>query len=470
MKVAFCASEVFPFAKTGGLADVAGALPLALQHFGVESMIFMPRYQCVSKQRFNIKPVTETISKTTLPQGIDVYFVESDEYFNRDGLYVGAYGDYPDNLDRFQFFCLKVLEFLRDSSLEVDVIHCHDWQTALIPVFLKEQFFSDRKLSQVKTLLTLHNLAFQGVFPKAEFAKLGLSPRLLTDDVFGFHGKINLLKAGIVIADKVSTVSATYAKEILTKEFGCGLEEVLKRKRNGISGIINGLDYEVWDPSTDTDLAKTYDAHGFAAAKAFNKMTLQKKFGLKQDDETPVFGFVGRLSHQKGVDLVLDSMDDMSKMGAQVIIQGVGEGKYRDALLAKSRRCPENLAIHTDFDEKTAHLVYGGSDFFLMPSTFEPCGLSQMISLRYGTAPIVYRTGGLADTVAAFNPVQQKGNGFVFIEYSVSAFLNEVRKAVAIFKDKKNMRRLIENAFKSDFRWDNSATEYIEVYQCLSSV
>jgi starch synthase len=468
MKVALCASEVFPFAKTGGLADVVGALPLALEHVGVDSVVFMPRYKEISKEKFQITPITKGISKTKLSPKIDVFLIENEEYYGRDGLYVGAYGDYPDNLDRFKFFSRKVLEYIKDSYLKVDILHCHDWQTALIPVYLKEKFAKDKKLSKIKSMLTLHNLAFQGVFSAGEYPKLELNNRLFNDKIFEFYGKVNLLKAGIVYADKVTTVSRSYAKEILTKEFGCGLEGVLLNRKDGVAGIVNGLDYEIWDPAKDRVLEKTYSPENYMN-KGLNKVTLQSKFGLKQEKDTPVFGFVGRLSHQKGVDLILDAIDEMCKMKLQLIIQGIGDGRYHEALVKKSKRYSKQVAIHTDFDERTAHLVYGGSDFFLMPSTYEPCGLSQMISLRYGTVPIVSRTGGLTDTVISFNPNSGKGNGFVFSDYTVSGFLNEIRKAVAVYNDKKNMPRVISNAFLSDFRWDNSAREYIKVYQCLSS-
>jgi len=468
MNVLFCASEVFPFAKTGGLADVCGTLPLALEKLGVNVSVALPRYKCVDPKKFNLKKLNKDVSTTKIGNNIEVYFIENEKYFNRDGLYGNAQGDYPDNLDRFLFYCRKTLELIKELSHKTNIIHCHDWQTALIPVYLKTLLKKDPFYKKMKSILTIHNLAFQGLFPREEYPKLNLDSNLFGIDGFEFYGHVNLFKAGILFSDKVTTVSPQYAKEIQTKEYGCGLDGVLRERHKSMVGILNGLDYDFWNPETDSHITKTFSSQTLHD-KYVNKANLQQKCHLKVQENIPVFGFVARLSAQKGVDLLAEALEDFFKLDAQVVILGEGDGKYHKIFKDLAKRYHEKISIHFVFDETLAHLIYAGSDFFLMPSHYEPCGLSQMISLRYGTIPIVFKTGGLADTIVPFDAPDGKGNGFVFTHYDKKSFLKAMHQAVKVYHDHKSFQKLIAQAFECNFSWDEAARKYEHIYeQCLS--
>ncbi|MCK5014639.1 MAG: glycogen synthase GlgA [Candidatus Omnitrophica bacterium] len=463
MKVVFCASEVFPFAKTGGLADVCGSLPIALKKIGIEVAIVLPGYRCVGQAGCAMEQVTEIVSRTKLGRNIQVYFIEHEQYFDREDLYGDAAGDYPDNIERFGFYCDQVLQLLKQIDFQPDIVHCHDWQTALIPVYMKEKYKDDAFYAQTKTVMTIHNLAFQGAFPKEQYPKLGVESSFAAQS-FEFYDQVNLLKAGITYSDKVTTVSPQYAQEIQTKQFGCGLEGVLSERYDGVIGILNGLDHDVWNPRTDSFIAAKYSADDFSDAKLTNKMQLQKELYLDARDDVPLFGFVGRLSHQKGLDLVIDTIKDLVKMDVQMVFLGLGNGHYQEKLKQAAALYSENIAVRFDFNEPLGHQIYAGSDLFLMPSQFEPCGLSQMISLYYGTIPVVFKTGGLADTVKPFGLLNKDGNGFVFTDYSNAGFLKIVQKAVKVFSNDKEFHRLRGNALRRDFSWEKSARVYQEVY------
>ncbi len=468
MKVVFCSSEVFPFAKTGGLADVCGALPLALEKQGIEVSLFLPHYRSIDNKAHQVQKIHENLSKTTLGKNISVYLIGHEEFFSREGLYGDGCGDYSDNLERFQYFCLETLAAFKYLNEEVDIVHCHDWQTALIPVYLKTLYGNDDFFSQTKTIVTIHNLAFQGVFFGEKYVTLKGSAEndhFIGFDDFEFYGKLNLLKAALLHSDQITTVSPQYAGEIQTKEFGCGLEAVLQNRSEEIVGILNGLDYDVWNPKTDPFIEKKYDVSNFVEAKQRNKLQLQKTLGLPEDHTIPVLGFVGRVSHQKGMDLLLEAMDEMLGLDLQIVILGQGEEKYIKQLMEAARRHSNKMVISLEFDENLAHKIYAGSDLFLMPSCFEPCGLSQMISFRYGTIPIVFKTGGLADTVIASDHPDQKGNGFVFENHTKEVFMRIIKKAVEVFSDKKIFNQLIRNAFLADFSWDVSALKYVGLYR-----
>ena len=467
MKVVFCSSEVVPFAKTGGLADVCGALPIALEKLGVEVCVVMPFYKCIKESNFEIEKINDELFMTTIGENICVYLVANEYLYNRDGLYSGDDGEFGDNLDRFQYYCIKALEIIKQVGFKADVFHCHDWQAALIPVYLKEKLKCDPFYSDMKSLLTIHNLAFQGFFPKREFLKLGLSDELFSNKIFEFYDQINLMKAGIVYSDEVSTVSDKYSHEIQTKEFGCNLEGVLEESADKIVGILNGLDYEIWDPQTDNFIFKKYSKEDHVEGKKENKVEIQKYFKLDVKEDVPLFGFVGRLSHQKGVDLLLESLDEIMGMDVQIIIQGVGDDAYYSRLKKFASRNPEKFALHLDFDEDLAHKIYAASDLFLMPSHYEPCGLSQMISLKYGTIPVVSNIGGLADTVVSCD--LDEGNGFKFLEYTRDSFIEIFKKACSSYANKGLFSRLIENSFNANFPWERSAEEYIKVYKCMLS-
>ncbi|MFA5088931.1 MAG: glycogen synthase GlgA [Candidatus Omnitrophota bacterium] len=464
MRVVFCSSEIFPFVKTGGLADVCGALPLALEKLGAQMSLFLPRYGALNFPEENIRKLNNSVSVTRLGGNVEVYLIENESLFGRPGLYGDQSGDYQDNLKRFQFFCRQTLETLKSLNIKSDIIHCHDWQTSLIPVYLKTLLKEDPFFEGSRTILTIHNLAYQGIFPKEKYPQLGLDKKFFSKNGFEFHDQINLLKAGIIFSDRVTTVSPGYAREIQSDELGCGLAAVLRAKEKGILGILNGLDDMIWDPARDRLIAKNFSSDNIAA-KQENKKALQEDANLPVRADIPVFSFVGRLDYQKGIELLAQAMDELMKMDLQVVILGVGEQKYHRLLNDLAGRYPKKIVCHLKFDEKKAHQIYAGSDFFLMPSRFEPCGLSQMISLRYGTIPIVFKTGGLADTVLSFDESSGEGNGFVFDKHDWASFIGAVRQAERIYRKKDIFRTLTQKAARHDFSWDRSAKEYQRVYE-----
>lgn len=461
MRVAFFSSEVYPYAKTGGLADVCGALPLALEKLGASVIIFLPRYRSIDPQAFGLKRLNNHVWTSTLGKNIPVYFIENERYFDRDGLYGDAAGDYPDNLERFQYYCAKSLEIIKQLNLKVDIAHCHDWQAALIPAYLKFLYGKDPFYSGIKSILTIHNLAYQGIFPKEKYPKLGLEERLFNQEGFEFYNQISLLKGGIVYSDVLTTVSNTYAKDIQTERLGCGLDGVLRRREDGIIGILNGIDDTTWNPAADENIAAKYSVQDMSK-KYINKEDLQKISKLPVRKDVPLFGFVGRLSHQKGIDLIFEALETILKMDLQVVVKGVGDGKYYPLMEKMSAKYPEKLALHMTFDERLAHQVYAGSDIFLMPSVYEPCGLSQMISLRYGTVPLVYHTGGLVDTVQSF---EKGGNGFVFKDYTNADFIKTVKTAVDLYHSKLKFEELAKRDLQYDFSWTRSAQQYFSLYE-----
>lgn len=462
MKVFMCASEMVPFAKTGGLADVLGALPLALEKRGVEVRIVLPKYKIVhSPQCPAVRSSSYDIEVTKIGKNVQVYLIKNDKYFDRDGLYGDKAGDYADNLERFSFYCRRSLDLLKEINFKPDILHCHDWQAALIPLYLKTLYRKDNFYKDIKTLLTIHNLGFQGVFSKDEFPKLGLDWSLFNIDGLEFYHKVNILKGGIIFSDLLNTVSPAYAGEIKTRESGCGLEGVLEKRKKGLSGILNGLDYELWGPRKDAYIYKPYSA-STSIDKYVNKKMLQEECRLSVQEDIPLFGMVSRLSEQKGLELIGQSMEDLLRhRKIQIIVLGVGDAKYHELLQGLAQKYPANLSAQIKFDEGLAHKIYAGSDIFLMPSRFEPCGLGQMIALRYGTPPLVFKTGGLADTVSEVN-------GFVFKEYTREAFVKTVESAIAAYRNKRKWTALVKKAFTYNFSWEKSAGEYIKLYQKLS--
>jgi starch synthase len=464
MRVAFCSSEVFPYTKTGGLADVCGALPLALSSIGVDVVIFQPKYRCVDEKKYGLKKIHEGFFHAKFSKNIDAYFIDCPRLYDRDGIYGDQQGDYPDNFERFDYFSRKVLELIKVTDMEIDVVHCHDWQTGLIPVYLKFLFHDDKLLGRIKTIFSIHNMAYQGLFPKEFFGKFDFAcEEILQKSGMYFYGKISLLRAGIVTSDAVTTVSPQYAREIQTKEQGCGMDDVLAARKNGVQGILNGLDYSIWDPEHDGLIAQRYSDKSFDG-KSVNKKEVQLLSGLPNRPEVPLFAFVGRLSHQKGVDLIAESMSALLENDIQVVFLGVGDAESQKAITSIADRYPNKVAVHLLFDEGLAHQLYAGSDFFLMPSIYEPCGLSQMISLCYGTIPIVYKTGGLADTV---QDISAEGNGIVFDHYKREDFVKAVFRAIDLFSEPAQMDEVIARAFASRFSWEDSAKKYQKFYQDL---
>jgi starch synthase len=454
LRLLFVSSEVVPFAKTGGLADVAGALPIALEHAGLEVKVAMPKYKTVKE-----KKDTALIGKNT-----EVLLIKNDKFFGREGLYGDSKGDYPDNLDRFVFFCKETLRRIESTGFKPDIIHCNDWQSALIPVYLKTIYKNDDFLKDARTVFSIHNLAYQGAFPKEEFEKTSLDKKHFGINGLEFYGKVNLMKGGLLFADVLNAVSPTYAKEIQMQEYGCGLDGVLRQRRADLYGVLNGIDYDVWDPAKDKAIFENY-SHSSIEKKYVNKVKLQRETGLKQDKDAPLIGIISRLADQKGFDLIAEILDDILKAGAQIIVLGTGEEKYHVLLKNLAEKYPESTSINLRFDAVLACKIYAGCDMFLMPSRYEPCGLGQLISFKYGTVPIVRETGGLKDTVSQFDKKTQKGNGFVFKKYDSKEFLSAIKKALGVYSDKKVWTRLMKKIMKYDFSWDESANHYVDLYK-----
>ncbi|MCM8790760.1 MAG: glycogen synthase GlgA [Candidatus Omnitrophica bacterium] len=454
LKVLFASAEAVPFAKTGGLADVAGSLPLALADLGADVRLIMPKYHSVKVEG----------DRTAMDKNVEVWFVENDDYFDRTHLYGDRYGDYADNLDRFSFFSRQVLERCLKENFKPDIIHCNDWHTALVPVYLNTLFKYDPFFSKTRTLFTIHNIAYQGLFAKEEFPKIGLDWALFHIHYFEFYGKVNLMKAGIVYSDAVSTVSPSYAKEILTPEYGCGLEGVLKTRADSLFGILNGIDYSTWNPATDKDIAKNYSVENLDD-KYLNKEDLQKQLGLKVDADIPMIGMISRLADQKGMDIFARIIGDVLNKKVQLVMLGSGDQKYHVLLEKMARAHPRNASINLRFDMLPAGKIYAASDIFLIPSRYEPCGLNQMIGFKYGAIPVARKTGGLKDTIHEFDPKTRKGSGFLFVDYKPEALLDAINKALATYQRRELWRALVKNVMELDFSWKVSAREYIRLYQ-----
>ncbi|MCK9614239.1 MAG: glycogen synthase [Candidatus Omnitrophica bacterium] len=454
MKIALCSSEVFPYAKTGGLADVTGALPLALAKNDCEVKVFMPLYKKIKPQKmFSDYGLTKE-------GNVEFYFIKNDNYFMRDALYGTAQGDYGDNLERFSFYSRKVLELLKQLNFKPDVIHSNDWQSSLVNIYLRTIYSSDDFFRKTATILTIHNLAYQGLFGRDKYPVLGLSWDYFNMHCLEFYEKINLLKGGIVFSDIVSTVSPTYAKQIQTTDYGCGLDGVLREKRDKLTGILNAIDYDVWNPANDSLIYKNYSPKNLED-KAINKKMFQKELGLKVSEDTLLLGMVSRLAEQKGVDILSGSLDYLLKK-YQIVILGLGDEKYHKILKKKAEKFKKSFSLNLMFDEKIAHRIYAACDGFLMPSRFEPCGLSQMISYKYATVPIVHRTGGLADTVI---DVKNQGGGFVIDKYTSDDLSSAIDRAAKLFKDKKSWPKLLKKISQYNFSWAQAAKHYVDMYK-----
>ena len=469
MRVLFVSAEVAPFAKVGGLADVAAALPRALAELGAEVAVALPKYRGVEEKtelrpiaRFSVPVAGEEkecqVFQGTLPQSsVPVYFLSHDPYFDRAQVYGEGGGDYPDSLERFTFLSRAALALAEE--LETELLHVNDWHTALVPVLLRAKEGPRR----AKAVLTIHNLAYQGVFPWVRRTALGLPGPDLA--VLEHEGKLNLLKGGILTADLLTTVSPTYAREIL--ERGEGLEGYLRARAGDLVGVLNGVDYTVWNPETDPHLWANYSARDLSG-KAENKRRLQEELRLEAAPDVPLVGMISRLAEQKGFDLVLEAFDRMMALGIQFVLLGTGDPRYGEFFRRAAARRPGQVAALLTFSEEWAHRIEAAADIFLMPSRFEPCGLNQMYSLRYGTVPVVRATGGLADTVFDFDPVTCEGNGFTFSDYTPEAMLGALRRAVELYRrDRRAWRGLVLRGMREDHSWGASAREYLRLYQRL---
>ncbi|MBI4846425.1 MAG: glycogen synthase GlgA [Candidatus Omnitrophica bacterium] len=467
MKVLFCSSEVVPFAKTGGLADVAGTLPPALEQLDVELKVIMPKYSSIEDKKFSLKKINDDLYTGKIGGKVEVYFLEKKRYFDRPYLYQVNGADYPDNFERFNYFCLQTLRLMKIIGFKPDIIHCNDWQTALIPVYLKTLYKNDPFFKNVKAVFTVHNLGYQGLFSKINFDSLGLDAGLFSVDGLEFYGKVNLLKGGLLFSDAITTVSPTYAGEIQTREFGCGLEGVLLKRKSDIAGILNGIDYSEWDPRTNKSLAKNYGPENITD-KYENKVDLQKLTGLPIDKKVPLLGIITRLADQKGLDILAKVIEDIARMPIQFVLLGTGEPKYH-ALFEQIKNKFKNTSINLNFNSVLAYKIYAGADIFLMPSYYEPCGLGQLISLSFATIPLVRKTGGLADTVIDYDPFSCKGNGFVFSQYEAGALLETLKRALCVYNNDKAWKKLMLQAMKGDFSWNKSAKEYLKLYKKLKA-
>ncbi|MBM3243647.1 MAG: glycogen synthase, partial [Candidatus Omnitrophica bacterium] len=428
MKIAMCVSELVPFAKTGGLADVAKALSVALEKEGQDIVIIMPKYKQINKEEFKLEKICADIYYSVIGRNIKVYFIENEKFFSREGLYQDENGDYADNLRRFAYFCRRSLSLLKELEFKADIIHLHDWQSALVAVYLKTVYSRDTFFKGTRTLLTLHNLGYQGIFSKDEFSELGLDWDLFDVGGLEFYGNINLLKGGIVFADLINTVSPTYRKEIMTQEFGFGLEGVLSKRSSSLYGILNGLDTDIWDPAKDKLISFNFSSSD-SKNKARNKKDLRQTCNLPGFKDLPLIGIVSRIAQQKGFSILLEGIEEILNIGVQLVILGTGDPQCQHRLKYAAKRYPESISVNFKFDDPLAHKIYAGSDIFLMPSSYEPCGLGQMIALKYGTIPVVFKTGGLADTI---NPT----NGFLFTSYNKIDLIKAVKAAVRVYKDK----------------------------------
>jgi starch synthase len=481
LRILFMTSEVEPFAKTGGLADVGAALPAALAGLGHDVRILMPRYRGVDEHARGLRVVVPRLGvpvgdrevegallETGTSAGVPVYLLGNDHYYDREGLYGTPDGDYWDNCERFIFFCRGGLEaLLRIEEVggepwQPHVVHVNDWQTGLVPVYLRTLYRDHPTLGRLATVFTIHNLAYQGVFWHYDMPMTGLGWDLFTPAGIEFYGKLNFLKAGLVFADLLTTVSRTYAREIRTAAFGHGLEGVLEERSHDLHGVINGLDHEAWNPAKDPAIVHPYSADD-PGGKAECRDALRRELGL-ETAPGPVIGMVTRLVEQKGVDLVLEAMPGILAEGCQVALIGSGDAALETAVAERARQHAGQVAAHIGYEPAMARRVYAGADCLLMPSRHEPCGLGQLIALRYGTVPIVRRTGGLADTVTEFDPARRSGTGFAFEAFTAEALLDAVRRAASAYRQPSSWRVLMRNAMTQDFSWEASAREYVTLY------
>lgn len=473
MKVFFVASEAVPFVKTGGLADVIGSLPGALRNLGIDARVILPRYGDIpleKKRKMKIKKrITVSLGLRfhycgiweMEYSGIPFYFIENEYYFERPGLY-----GFGDDAERFAFFSRAVLESLSHLGFVPQILHCHDWHASLVSVFLKTQSGSNSIFKDIRTVFTVHNLCYQGIFPREVLEELlELGPEYFTMEGLEFYGKGSYLKGGLVFSDFLTTVSETYAWEIQTPVFGEKMDGLLRKRSANLRGIRNGLDYQLYDPLRDPEIFVHYRSS--LVKKRQNKVKVQEILGLPRQEGIPLIAFINRLVEQKGLDLIVHALDEILVLDLQLVFLGTGEKRYEEILLEKSRAYPEKLAVRLSFDDSLARKIYAGADMFLMPSRFEPCGTGQLIAMRYGTIPIVRETGGLIDTVQPFNEHTGEGEGFTFTDFNAHDMLGAIKRALYFYQQSPLWSRLVKNAVKKNLSWDKPALEYCRLYNSL---
>lgn len=472
MKVLFAASEAHPFIKTGGLGDVMGALPQSLTELGVEARVVIPKYKNIKDE---LKQNLQFIKWFTVPVGwrnqycgvfqykykdVVYYFIDNEYYFNRDGLY-----GYYDDGERFAFFNRAVLEFIKEIDWKPDIINCNDWQTGMVPVLLNLEYKNNEFYSNMKTVFSIHNLLFKGSFVPNVLPELfGYDYMPLTNGSVELNGSVSFLKGGINYSDQITTVSNTYAEEIKTQQYGEGLDGLLRCKSDFLKGIVNGIDYEEFDPEKDNLIFKNFTWDSISD-KVENKLSLQKELGLPQRAETPMIGLISRLTHQKGCDLIVSIIDRLLQKDIQFVVLGTGDYWYEETFKNLQYRYPDKVSANIKFDNSLAHKIYAATDMFLMPSLFEPCGLGQLIALRYGSIPIVRETGGLKDTISPYNKYTGIGNGFGFKNFNSNELMQIIEYALTIYDDKDAWNNIIRQAMDSDNSWEKSAMQYKWLYE-----
>jgi len=473
MNVLFIASECTPFIKTGGLADVVGSLPSELIKLGIDARVVIPKYKDIpndlrEKIAFK-KRITVSLGwrfqqcgiEELEQDGITYYFLENEYYFDRSGVY-----GFGDDAERYAFFCRAVLDMLPHLDYKPQVLHCHDWHTGLVSVFLKAQYHDDPFYSDIRTLFTIHNLHYQGNYPMYESEELlDLGEDYFNMDSLEFFGEASYLKGGLVFSDLLSTVSKSYAEEIQTAYYGEKMEGILAARKDSLIGIVNGINYSSYDPLSDPHVFFPY--RNSSIKKQANKLKMQEILGFPASEETPLLAFINRLVEQKGIDLIEHIAEEMLGLGVQLVILGTGDEKYHRFFGELAERYPRQVAAIFKFDEILARQIYAASDMFLLPSRFEPCGMAQLIALRYGSIPIVRETGGLKDTITPFDAESKKGNGFSFSQYNAHELLFTVKRALEFYGEKGLWSQLINNATKHDFSWKSSAKEYHALYERL---
>ena len=478
LKVLFLSSEVAPFAKTGGLADVSGSLPKALKTLGLDIRVALPYYRMVKDGSFEVEILCKNIETpvgkdllrddvyaTSIDGNIPVYLINKDEYFDRGALYGTPRGDYFDNLERFVFFCKTVFLLCRKIDFGPDIIHCNDWQTGLVPAYLRSRYRSTPLFSQTASLFTIHNLAYQGLFSREKFDVTGLPTEFFNPDGIEFWGKINLLKCGVIFANSINTVSRKYSREIQTRDFGHGLDGVLRMRKRDLFGIANGVDYAEWNPKTDPLIAANYDAKDLSG-KAKCKEDLLGEFNLPGElGDRPIIGVISRLVSQKGFDLLAEIIDDLMKKDLGLVILGTGDREYERLFLQIAERHPRKAGVRIAYDNTLAHKIEAGADMFLMPSRYEPCGLNQIFSLKYGTVPIVRATGGLDDTIVDYQSNTGRGTGFKFRCYRPEDLLRRIADSLLVYQNRERWKKIMLQGMKADFSWKRSAAAYVKLYK-----
>jgi len=470
------ASEAVPFAKTGGLADVAGALPAALGRLGHRVTLMVPRYRWIEVTGAPVDRVALQVGpdlrgaafyEQAMDGGARAILVDCPEFYDRDALYGHGNEDYPDNAARFSFFARAALEFLARAGERPSLVHAHDWQAGLAPVYLRARYWQHPVLGAMPSVFTIHNIAFQGLFPPAALPSTDLGWELFTEDALEYWNSVSFLKGGVNFSTMITTVSRKYASEILTPAFGFGFDGIMRRRQDDLVGIRNGIDEETWNPATDPHLPAPYSIDDLAGKRDAKRAVLSA-YGLPADAaalDRPLIGIISRMVDQKGLDLIAAVQDELPQLGATFVVLGTGAAHYQQMWEGLASRHPDRIGVVIGFDERLAHLIEGGSDIFLMPSRFEPCGLNQMYSLRYGTVPVVRATGGLDDTVRDYAPKAKRANGFKFEEYLPGAMLGALRRAIETYARKDVWRALQLEGMREDFSWRSSAAEYVKVYR-----